>query len=181
MSEAIYRLIQQHAPDEYSANDDAAVLTILNTKSIEKSDSTRRTLTYLLDNLTPEEAVVVRTVLRSSEYLKIAYDALNGTGIDLSSPKTQAMLDQLTAANAWTDAFPNLGTKLKEFGKWSVSPAEEVLERDATQDDINAARQYEAESVVRPWAAARYNAVVAAIDAGETDQAALRLVFAAEE
>lgn len=143
--ETLYQAIQTYAKSAYDSNDDNQVVSLLNSESIQKSDAEFKTSRWLMINQTPENAALVlgtmKTAGSSNPIIDAAYQALNSGGIDLSHPLTQQFIDSLAVAGEWPD---ELRDWLKAQGVWSVSPASEVLGREATLEDVSEVRAWEA-------------------------------------
>lgn len=74
---------------------------------------------------------VLETAAQSNPLMKALYNTFCTAGFDFSHEKTRDMIDVLFTG----DLIP-VGTALKSLGEWQVSPAFEVIQRDATEADV---------------------------------------------
>ena len=136
----IFDIIRTHAYDEYKTGDNAAVLAVVNTKTIEKTNDTRRDVNWIIASagLDADEArTVLGTLQAATDPLVVAAERkLASAGVSLADPLVQVMVPQLATAAGWPDG---LAEKITAQGKWMESPAEDQLGRDVvlTQQQVD--------------------------------------------
>ena len=132
-SQAISHLIRKYAWPEYEADDHAGILSVLNAKTIEKTDDTRRDVNWIIasSGLNEDEArEVLGTLQAATDPLVVAAERkLASTGISLADPLVQVMVPQLATEAGWPDG---LAEKITAQGKWLESPAEDKFGRGTT-------------------------------------------------
>jgi len=167
----------EKARKAYDAKDDQAVVAVLNEPSIAIPHREKRDRDWLAKTLGPDEARKVLATLRASddELVQAEYYAVNSSGVDLSTDLRQGLIAQLGRAARWS---PETIQKLLAAGVTRTSPAQQALGRDVTLEDVSRARIHED---LKGRVAKAYNAVIAAIDAGEVvDTDGAKAAFAAE-
>jgi len=125
----------------------AEVLQAITSKTVSKSDSSRKVysdVAVLLDAIgLPGNSIVdaIRDELLVNGP-KWVCDQLGGSGLDFSHARMQSQIDTMLAANRLT---PQLAAVLKGIGQWSESPLEHFAGQrglTTTEEDVAAAIQY---------------------------------------
>lgn len=165
----------------------AEVLATITSLSVERSNSELQTSRGVTLALGVESAAYALGGLKaagaSNPLFDSIYIAVSTTGVDFSNPVTQAMIDVLTGAGAWS---ADIGASLKSLGVWQESPLEyyggergittdeatvqTVLDEIAVEQQAATAAQTrrELEIQVRTFLDSQYNRALAAMDAGAT-------------
>jgi len=130
-------------------DNDAALLSLLNTEDIPLRDQTLRTTRWLMLNFdavideetgaTEADLILGAMQAGPSPRVKAGYDAMGSLGIDLSDSQVQTMIEVLGASAGWS---ADLISRLKAVGvTGQTSIAKQSIGREATQDDIDAVRR----------------------------------------
>ena len=138
------QLIQQYAAKEFAAGDNAAVLAVLNSKTIEKTSSHRWTMTGLCREFGyPVVKSWMRALVAADEAEVV--DMLKGEGINLSDGETLKILPSILA-RLQEDELMNedQAKQLAELGVWTVGLWMDHVGRDATLEELAAIRANEA-------------------------------------
>ncbi len=179
MSRQKYDLIQQHAADEFAANDDAAVLSIMNDvtavtirKPGVKSQAELLSLMVAKGYSLGQLNTILAAIETGSDRLLAAFFAgLTTRGQDFSTTESQLVLARHSDDDIRAD--------LMAIGCVHMSRAQQSLNRAWVQQDTDDARSWWAnegdKQARRQKVASAYNAIVAAIDADTvaTDQQAI--------
>lgn len=165
------------------------ILTIINEKTINKSNSELQTINALILTLGEQSAGIAAGVLKAAAAQNPLLDAIYvkfcSTGIDLSDDRTQAMIDILFASSIpvgmdgdgqpiMFDLVP-LGQAIKAMGAWAISEAESRFGRNLTAEDIPEVLTEYKRILLGEKVVTRFNNLLAAIQSGDitTEQAAI--------
>lgn len=128
------------------SGDWSAVDSVINTKSIKQTDSRRKLMDDLIDEVGAANANLILASIKKAgrdeipgvpdQLAESEWHNLSGVGSDLSRPGIQAFIGGLAAADGWPEG---LHTQVKEMGVWYVSPAEEKGLGTPTIDEQKAA------------------------------------------
>lgn len=144
-----------------------AILAALNSPTIRVENRERRTVSDLMGLLGPTDAVAALQALRraatTNALFESAFVAMSTTGVDLSTEVSQAVLDMLAQSGEVSTAIVD---RIKSVGLRFVSIAEANGVESITVEDVDAALVELENDELRAQCAARYNLVIAAIDAG---------------
>lgn len=123
------------ASTAYDANDNAGVVTALNTKSIQIQDHTLRNVKWFTSTFNKTNSAIYVNAFKNAADASVQADyyALVNAGIDLADADTRDNIDALAVQFSWTNAFRN---NLKEKGRYLIAPAMQRIGRDATVQDI---------------------------------------------
>lgn len=165
------------------------ILTIVNEKTINKSNSELQTINALILTLGEQSAGIAAGVLKTAAAQNPLLDAIYvkfcSTGIDLSDPRTQAMIDILFASSIPVGLDDNgqpimfdlvpLGQAIKAMGVWSISEAESRFGSDLTPEDMSDVFVQYRRILLTENVRSRFNNLAAAIESGTvtTEQEAI--------
>jgi hypothetical protein len=154
--------------------DPAALLTALNAKTIQRMNTELQTVAVIpvaFRGQDPTIPFTVFAVLEAAEqttesfgpYLRVQLAKFKSTGLDLSAPEVQSMIDQI-----FVGPYADLAAPLKALGVWMESIATNRLNVAMVYEaDLTAALAILAKRDLQRAASARWNAVSAAIETGE--------------
>jgi len=125
--EKIYRVADSYAAVELASDDFRGVVSILNTKTVERKNSDLKTTRWLmlefpndLGGGVTESDIILGTLQKSTiPRVAAAYAAMNADGINMSDPQVQTMIEILSAANGWP---AGLSDRVKAKGIWYIEP-----------------------------------------------------------
>jgi hypothetical protein len=169
-------LIAQHAQSEFDAGDDAGVVAILNTPSIEQRDDDLYTWAGIALLAGPQAAEMLRVALEANG-MGWAVHQFGGTGLQMTNPLVRQAVEQFIAAGIPLQP-------LLDATMWLVSPAQASMGRDVTVEDIAAYRQQLAVLArleMLDGFQARFDAIKNQIGTSEQPQAVAALRAIAEE
>lgn len=168
----LYSVIREVAAAEYDVgNNDAGVVTILNTKSINFRDDSLRDAGWIRAQFNKTNSATVLEAYRASTDVNIIadYSALLGKGINLAETEVRSNITDLAVGvngqPAWANSLKN---NLLDAGRWKVAPAFNRIGRDATLQDITDVRAWFAQTenvrILSQRVSSAYNTVQAEIN-----------------
>lgn len=147
------------------AADYVLAATLFAANSVERTDSTLRTTTWLIntfDTVTDmpsdtTEADVIIAGFKTSPLARAqaALDSMNGAGVDLSTTLMQKLITNVAASAAWST---NLRNRLKRKGSWQIAPWEQnFLSAPPTSAEIQTAwvNHTTTTTLAQDWASAQ--------------------------
>jgi hypothetical protein len=164
------------------ANDVAGIVAAVNLKDRERTDNTLKTVAAIGDAFSLEDAETIVTIFKTASadnaLLDSFYIRLSSVGVDFSHPKVQGMIDQI-----FTGDYAGYAAPLKAMGRWMESWADKHLSGvTVDQAFVEEALIVLARRDLERWVTGRYNAVLAAVQAGEvTDEVEAVELFAGED
>lgn len=177
------------------AGDAPGILAAINLRDRERTNDELQTINAIVLALGEQAAGVAAGVLKTAAAQNPLLDAIYvkfcSTGIDLSNTRTQAMIDLLFASTIpigldeqnqpiMFDLIP-LGQAIKAMGVWYQSLADQEFGEEATEQHVADALVLFARRKLALLVVARYNAVMAAVEAGDVaDWEAARAALGAE-
>lgn len=149
------------APADVVAGLDATVEISRN----ERLQNLRAVMNVLQNGEFEIAAATIKTAMDESPALAIYWDAIKGDGINWSSPKAATMIRMLAVAGNWPETLTAklLALGIVEGPGWKKAG----LDALPSEADVAAAQETIASEALREAVAARYQAVRAAVDAGE--------------
>ena len=162
------------------ADDAAGILAAINLKDRERTNEELQTINAIVlaygEEAAGTAAAVLKTAATQNPLLDAIYLKFCSTGISLADPRAQAMLDIL-----FTGELAALGASIKRLGVWYQSRAEQEFGEEATEQHVADALVLFARRKLALLVVARYNAVMAAVEAGDVaDWEAARAALGAE-
>lgn len=162
------------------AGDAAGIVAALNAKNIRNEDHTVYGPAGLVKKLPAQiveaAAMSFEAAAIGSATMRLLVQTFATCGFDFADPATIANLDLLVAGG-----MPSpVADALKAVGVWYTSIAD-IYGSDATAEDVEAALAMRVSATLRHEVASRYNATVAALDAGTVTTLAQAKAFFAGE
>jgi len=177
------------------AGDAVGILAAINLRDRQRTNDELQTINAIVLALGEQAAGIAAGVLKTAAAQNPLLDAIYvkfcSTGIDLSNARTQAMIDLLFASTIpigldeqnqpiMFDLMP-LGQAIKAMGVWYQSLADQEFGEEATEEHVTDALVLFARRKLAMLVVARYNAVMAAVEAGDVaDWDAARAALGAE-